>query len=654
MTEREFIERYTFDASSDLLGEGGFGRVYRAYDNYEHEYVALKMQDVNPQYPELRLRNEYEKVQRFTHPCIARYKACYTLKTFKGETDVAVMKYYEAGSLDKLMAKGGLTFEQRCSMLEHILEGIDFLHNNGIIHRDLKPQNILIVEHDGKYAPLITDFGISKQLDKGQSSAVSNSILGGTRNYASPEQLKESKIKKNTDLWSFGIIAYEMFTGVLPFNCGTFSPTSEEGRSEYLRQVKSGFLPDALNGVPEPWQRLIRACLVVDNEKRVGHVKDCFDIINGDCNGVDDSSDDSGDTLCDDEVVVTSDDTIVSEPEEQPNVVVVEPGSADVKEKGGKKRKSFLPWLVIALVVTIFAFAIPIVKRVIEDKPGVHELIQDGSMTVVEGGDSQLAKVEVVTESEAMKIDAEKNGVEVITNAKKDEYITVDGVTFKMVWVEGGTFEMGSNTGEADERPVHNVTLDGYWIAETEVTQGLWMAVMGKDESWIDTYGKGSNYPAYYVNYSEAVNFCEKLNNVTGHKYNFRLPTEAEWEYAARGGNKSQGYKFSGNDSISSVAWYNGNSNYSTHEVKKKTPNELGLYDMSGNVWEWCSGWYSSSYYSNSPRKNPKGPTGGDFYVLRGGSWNSDGSNCRVANRISSHHPSLSSRGLRVVASMSF
>lgn len=336
MTEREFIERYTFDASSDLLGEGGFGRVYRAYDNYEHEYVALKMQDVNPQYPELRLRNEYEKVQRFTHPYIARYKACYTLNSFKGETDVAVMKYYEAGSLDKLMAKGALSFEQRCSMLEHILEGIDFLHNNGIIHRDLKPQNILIVEHDGKYAPLITDFGISKQLDKGQSSAVSNSILGGTRNYASPEQLKESKIKKNTDLWSFGIIAYEMFTGALPFNCGTFSPTSEEGRSEYLRQVKSGVLPDALNGVPEPWQRLIRACLVVDNSKRVCYVKDCFEIINGGCNSIDKNSD----TLCEGEVVVSSDETIVSEPEEKPNVVVVEQGNIDVK-KSGKKRNIF-------------------------------------------------------------------------------------------------------------------------------------------------------------------------------------------------------------------------------------------------------------------------------------------------------------------------
>lgn len=607
MTEREFIERYTFDASSDLLGEGGFGRVYRAYDNYEHEYVALKMQDVNPQYPELRLRNEYEKVQRFTHPYIARYKACYTLNSFKGDTDVAVMKYYEAGSLDKLMAKGGLTFEQRCSMLEHILEGIGFLHENGIIHRDLKPQNILIVEHNGKYSPLITDFGISKLLlDETQRSAVSNSILGGTRNYASPEQLMDTLIKKNTDLWNFGVIAYEMFIGTRPFNSGASSPTSEEGRIEYLRQVKSGILPDALNGVPEPWQRLIRACLVVDNSKRVCYVKDCFEIINGGCNSIDKSSD----TLCDDEVVVTSDDTIVSEPEEKPNVVVVEQGSVDVKEKGSKKRKRFLPWLVIASVVTIFAFVIPLVKRADGDNP-VPEVARTN-----------------YTESAC-------------------------GLSMKMVWVDGGTFSMGSNYGESDERPVHDVTLDGYWISETEVTQSQWEAIMGttiRDQcakkGSSSLYGEGANYPMYYVNYDEAKEFCRRLSFATGRKYT--LPTEAQWEYAARGGNGAVVYTYSGSNSVDDVAWYNGKNGGSMHRVKEKNPNQLGLYDMSGGVWEWCLDYYGS--YISKSQHNPKGPSGGDYRVLRGGSWRSSESSSRVTNR-NSNHPSygLYYYGFRVV-----
>ena len=280
MKQEEFIKRFTYDPISDLLGEGGFGRVYKAYDNYEHEYVALKIQDVDPRYPELRLKNEVEKVQRHLHKNVARYKGCFTMVDYRGETDVAIMKYYNDGSLDKLL-HGKLSHAEKCELLVEILEGIAYLHSEGIIHRDLKPQNVLIVQHEGRYWPLITDFGISKQLDEGQSSAVSNSVLGGTRAYASPEQLKERTIRKNTDLWSFGVIAYQMLVGALPFDCGSFSPTSEEGRQEQFRQMMSGLLPEALNGVPEPWQRLIRECLTVDNEKRIAHAENCLAIIRG-------------------------------------------------------------------------------------------------------------------------------------------------------------------------------------------------------------------------------------------------------------------------------------------------------------------------------------------------------------------------------------
>ena len=219
--------------------------------------------------------------------------------------------------------------------------------------------------------------------------------------------------------------------------------------------------------------------------------------------------------------------------------------------------------------------------------------------------------------------------------------VTVGDVTFKMIWVEGGSYWMGSPDGVGDDdEHQHKVTLDGYWIAETEVTQGLWRAVMnGKDEGWTTEYGKGSNYPAYYVSYSEAIDFCNKLNELTDNKYGFRLPTEAEWEYAARGGNKSNGYTYSGSNNLDNVAWYWNNSNgnngntYGTHEVKTKSSNELGIYDMSGNVWEWCSDWYDSNYYENSPAKNPKGPSTGDYRVLRGGGWGYDAEDCRVADR---------------------
>ena len=162
-------------------------------------------------------------------------------------------------------------------------------------------------------------------------------------------------------------------------------------------------------------------------------------------------------------------------------------------------------------------------------------------------------------------------------------------------------------------------------MGKYEVTQAQWEAVMGSNPSKY----KGSNLPVENVSYEDAVAFCRKLSSLTGRTY--RLPTEAEWEYAARGGNQSQGYKYSGSNDLSSVAWYSGFRG--THAVGIKRANELGLYDMSGNVWEWCSDWYGKNYYSYSPQSNPQGPGSGKYRVIRGGSWYGSASYCRVSFR---------------------
>ena len=210
------------------------------------------------------------------------------------------------------------------------------------------------------------------------------------------------------------------------------------------------------------------------------------------------------------------------------------------------------------------------------------------------------------------------------------ETITVNGVSFKMVAVEGGTFTMGATSEQgsdaySDESPTHSVTLSDFAIGETEVTQELWKAVMGSNPSSFS----GTNLPVETVSWYDCQTFISKLNNLTGK--NFRLPTEAEWEYAARGGNKSKGYKYAGSNTLGDVAWYYGNSSSKTHSVKQKQANELGLYDMSGNVWEWCQDWYGS--YSSSAQTNPTGSTSGSYRVLRGGSWISDARDCRVSSR---------------------
>ena len=215
---------------------------------------------------------------------------------------------------------------------------------------------------------------------------------------------------------------------------------------------------------------------------------------------------------------------------------------------------------------------------------------------------------------------------------------TVNGVSFHMVAVHGGTFTMGNVYGEEgdDDYPDHKVTLSSYMIGQTEVTQALWFAVMGSNSSY---FIGDSRRPVENVSWDDCQEFIRKLNSLTGQR--FRLPTEAEWEFAARGGNKSRGYKYSGSNSIDNVAWYRENaydvgsssSNYGTHPVATKSSNELGIYDMSGNVCEWCNDWYGSSYYGSSPSNNPQGPSSDSFRVMRGGSWFDYAECCRLSSR---------------------
>ena len=207
---------------------------------------------------------------------------------------------------------------------------------------------------------------------------------------------------------------------------------------------------------------------------------------------------------------------------------------------------------------------------------------------------------------------------------------SIGNVRFEMVRVEGGTFTMGATAEQgsdaySDEKPTHQVTLSSYSIGKTEVTQALWQAVMGSNPS----YFKGSNLPVETVSWEECQNFIRKLNALTGK--NFRLPTEAEWEYAARGGSNSRGFKYSGSNTLSNVAWYDDNSADKTHPVATKASNELGIYDMSGNVWEWCSDWDSS--YTSASQTNPTGPISGSHRVFRGGSWVNIARGCRVSLR---------------------
>ena len=246
-----------------------------------------------------------------------------------------------------------------------------------------------------------------------------------------------------------------------------------------------------------------------------------------------------------------------------------------------------------------------------------------------------------------------------MANGEKKSF-TANNVSFNMVKVDGGTFTMGATDEQLEgltndelsyfdaSKPAHSVTLDDYMIGETEVTQELWQAVMGSNPSKF----KGDDQrPVEMVSWDDCQEFIKKLNSLTGH--NFRLPTEAEWEFAARGGNNSKGYKYAGSNEIGDVAWYWQNcgdkflqgtdsdwdfdkieaNNSKPHPVGTKKPNELGIYDMSGNVWEWCNDWFDENYYKKSPSSNPKGPYEGSFRVFRGVGWCGSARFCRLSYR---------------------
>jgi formylglycine-generating enzyme required for sulfatase activity len=278
-------------------------------------------------------------------------------------------------------------------------------------------------------------------------------------------------------------------------------------------------------------------------------------------------------------------------------------------------------------------------------------------------------------------------GIVINVYSQADYTETVNAVSFEMVAVRGGTFIMGCTAEQGDncldgEKPVHQVMVSDFYIGKYEVTQAQWKAIMGttvvkqqrdKDNPNWALKGEGDNYPMYFVSWEEVQEFIRKLNAQTGKQY--RLPAEAEWEYAARGGAKSKGYKYSGNNTAFDVAWYYENAgdkvlddnlwledsdaattlrntnNNGTHAVGTKSPNELGLYDMSGNVWELCSDWYGE-YDSNSPQNNPQGPESGTLRVCRGGAWCSPAEYARVSDRKTSMPVArYSSVGFRIACS---
>lgn len=583
-----------------------------------------------------------------------------------------IMEYLEGDDLKARMKQGQrFTNDELVKWWNQLVDALKYTHEEGIVHRDIKPGNIFV---DKKGNVKLLDFGIAKVRESISSTQTGQKL--GTLMYMSPEQVRDSKhIDYHTDIYSLAVTFVHLLTGKKPYDSDT--------SSDYDIQTSIVTTPLDLSEVPEGWKGFLAPYLEKEPSKRP-------ELKYYEAKPAEQSNSDDEETM------------VESSPKKPEHSESSE--HAETSENSKKKSKLGL-W--IGLAVAAVAIGVIVVlnrpdkdtewynncnsvadyrgyvsnygkdgKHYNEAKSFIDRYVADSTNKAQKAQAEAEAKAKAKAEQEAkakkeaeakakkekeaqekaeanakkeaeakakkMKEDEAKPKKEAEAKAFTNKTFTVNGISFEMIAVKGGTFTMGGTSeqgseAESDEKPTHSVTLSDYYIGKYEVTQELWQAVMGSNPSRF----KGNNHPVEQVSWNDVQEFITKLNRQTG--ANFRLPTEAEWEYAARGGNKSNGYKYSGSNSIDNVAVYEVNSynkgnnhpDYGTHAVGTKSPNELGIYDMSGNVDEWCQDWYGN--YSGGSQTNPTGQSSGSYPVLRGGSWYADARRCRVSFRFSGY-----------------
>ena len=589
-----------------VLGQGGFGITYLALQRNLQRTVVIKeffmeghcTREEQTHYVTVATGGDRSLVEMFYDKFFK--EACHIaqlehpnivsiIDVFEeNNTAYYVMKYAPNGSLEaKVKREGHLSEPEATRYILKVADALRFVHQHKMTHLDVKPDNILLSEKD---EPWLVDFGLSKQYDY-TGKATSFTPLGYSNGYAPIEQYMPGGggvFSPESDIYSLGATFFKLLTGITPPDASTIA---NEGLP--LQALKD-------KGVS---QNSIYVIFQAMEHLRKDRLHDMDSFI----------------SLLEEGPVQRPSEQPATQPPSQPNMVqtiasgetapaagVQDEEQAEAQPKPQPKQ-SYTPvlekirknWTGLGVALTVIVVIVAIVFMLNNNS--------QGGMT-----------------------------------------FEANGVSFTMIPVEGGTFTMGATSEMTEpylwEKPTHQVTLSSYYIGETEVTQALWQAVMGSNPSEF----KGDNLPVEMVSWHDCQTFISRLNSLTGKR--FRLPTEAEWEFAARGGNQSSRTQYSGSSCIDDVAWYEGNSGGKTHPVKTKQPNELGLYDMTGNVDEWCQDWYDS--YSSDAQTDPTGASSGDHRVCRGGSLRSFPWGCRSSYRgINAPGESYDCIGLRLVLS---
>jgi len=609
------------------------GTVYKAEDDRNGKIVAIK--ELDPQKAQIqdyraRFSREERILTRLNHPNIVSPVEAFA----EDDTLYIAMEFVDGQSLDYKIRKisGPIPFIHVRDLMIKMLEGFSHAHQAGVIHRDIKPANILISD---KGNLKITDFGIAK-ITTGEDRTTANIKLG-TLCYMSPEQLTTADVDERSDIYSLGMTFYEMLAGQLPFtkdqreNPGAL--TLRISSSEPF-PLPSNFYPH----IPKRIENIVMRMLEKDINKRYSSLKEVLnELLQFDLS-------DPERTLMEEyEKTVAFDPTILTQGKRSDSDVSTSASKSSTLQDKPTKEMTWAERQERARVLEaehrekirlaeeerlrkereeqeeIERARLERERKIAEKKAMKKKLILGTGMGVI------FVILLIVGYNVLNNYLKEKQLLDEIAEYEKQiaeekaahEKQLLDDLKNNMVIVEGKTFTQGDKSWSKFE------------IAKIEVTQELWESVMGSNPS----NSKGDKRPVELVSWNDAVEFCNKLSEKEGlqkaysgsgssiicdfNAKGYRLPTEAEWEYAAKGGSQSKGYEYSGSNNIDEVAWYEGNSGRETHKAGKKKPNELGVYDMTGNVWEWC--W---DLYNNS-----------SFRVARGGGWGSDAGYCRVAGR---------------------
>lgn len=616
------------------ISSGGFGNTYEGVHTMMDTRVAIKEffpkmfcnRDENTSHITVATQNNKELVDKLRKKFIEEAKAIFKMNHpnivkvhdifEENGTAYYVMDYIDGKSLgDIVKQRGPLPEAEAVGYIRQVADALKYVHSLNRLHLDIKPGNVMV---DATGHAMLIDFGASKHYDM-ESGENTSTLMGvNTKGYAPVEQSTQSftKFSPATDIYALGATLYKLLTGITPPDANLLM-----AKEETLAPLPSCISKSTHNAVLKA-MTLIRA----DRPQTI-------DVFLGLLDSKITNSFDDEVTMCEEtekarqaeekcrltEEQKLKEDEARSAAEEEARRKAEEEQKRKAEEQKrntAKKSSSKNAWLWIVIGV------IAVVGVII----GVNS--NGNSSDSVGGGTVQ-------------------SGNNALSQQISSKTYTANGVSFDMMMVKAGTFTMGATSEmkypDSDEKPTHQVTLtNDYYIGKTEVTQALWKAVMGNNPS----YFKGDNLPVENVSWDDCKKFISKLNSLTGQ--NFRLPTEAEWEFAARGGNNSNHCQYSGSNELGDVAWYHGNSGYNTHAVATKKPNELGLYDMSGNVCEWCSDWYG--YYSRGLQTNPTGPSSGSYRVIRGDSWRDIAWSCRSSIRVN-NTPDFSDNdlGLRLV-----